>query len=258
MRGFGAHTVLAVCAPKRLHTSLQSENLTSRGWAKLDRRLLSPSGKTEVLMNQPDPNVRPNRRMHPLVATAVAAVIVASLAATAAVTGVFPKASNTSVQTAAVATQPAPEVNVPGATTSTQVPAAPPPTAPPPYAQTQPPPPPAAPAPCPTTCGTVEAISAVRHEGDGTGIGAVGGAVAGGVIGNQFGRGGGRTAMTLLGAVGGGLGGNAVEKHLRSTTSYSVRVRMENGRTRYFSYREAPPFQRGEHVHMEHGALAAG
>ena len=210
-------------------------------------------------MNQPEPNIRPNRRMHPLVATAVAAVIVASLAATAAVTGVFPKASNTTVQTAAVATQPAPDVNAPGAPTSTQVPAVQPQTAPPPYAQAQTQPPPqAAPASCPTTCGTVEAISAVRHEGHGTGIGAVGGAVAGGVIGNQFGRGGGRTAMTLLGAVGGGFGGNAVERHLRSTTSYSVRVRMENGRTRYFSYREAPPFRRGEHVHVEHGSLAAG
>ncbi|CAH2892668.1 MAG: Outer membrane lipoprotein [uncultured Paraburkholderia sp.] len=87
-----------------------------------------------------------------------------------------------------------------------------------------------------STCGTVVGISAVRQEGHGTGIGAV----AGGV-GNQFGSGNGRTAMTLLGALGGGLAGNSVEKHLRSTTSYSVRVRMENGKTRYCAAVPARP-----------------
>jgi outer membrane lipoprotein SlyB len=78
------------------------------------------------------------------------------------------------------------------------------------------------------------------------------------VVGNQFGSGGGRTAMTLLGALGGGLAGNSVEKHIRSTTSYSVRVRMEDGKTRYFTYHEAPPFQQGQHVRVENGTLVAG
>jgi outer membrane lipoprotein SlyB len=102
------------------------------------------------------------------------------------------------------------------------------------------------------------AISEVRQEGHGTGIGAVGGAVAGGVIGNQFGHGTGRTAMTLLGAVGGGFAGNSVEKHLRTTTAYSVRVRMENGKYRYFTFHEPPPFQQGERVRVENGTLVAG
>ena len=109
-----------------------------------------------------------------------------------------------------------------------------------------------------STCGTVVAISEVKQEGHGTGIGAVGGAVAGGVVGNQFGSGNGRTAMTLLGALGGGFAGNSVEKHLRSTTTYTVRVRMENGKTRYFTYHEAPPFQQGERVRVENGSLVAG
>jgi outer membrane lipoprotein SlyB len=108
-----------------------------------------------------------------------------------------------------------------------------------------------------SSCGTVESIAAIRHQGHGTGIGAVGGAVAGGLIGNQFGAGNGRTAMTVLGAVGGGFGGNALEKHLRSTTNYQVRVRMENGRTRYFNYRQPPPFQRGQPVRIEGGTLVA-
>ena len=239
-------------------------------------------------MNNTDPNFSPKRRMHPLVATAAAAVIVASLAATAAITGVFPKASSSvqsgQTQAAAIVTPPAPDGDATSA--SARAPDALPPAPPSaataataatgapqyaqPYAPTQAPPsappqqaqyaqqPPAERASCPTTCGVVEAVSAVRHEGHGTGIGAVGGAVAGGVIGNQFGSGGGRTAMTLLGALGGGVGGNAIEKHMRSTTSYSVRVRMENGRTRYFTYSEAPPFQRGERVHVENGRLVAG
>jgi outer membrane lipoprotein SlyB len=64
--------------------------------------------------------------------------------------------------------------------------------------------------------------------------------------------------MTVLGAVGGGFAGNSVEKHIRSTTSYSVHVRMESGKNRYFTYHEAPPFQQGERVHIENGSLVAG
>ncbi|SAL62514.1 17 kDa surface antigen [Caballeronia terrestris] len=223
------------------------------------------------------------RRLHPLVATAAGAVIVASLAATAAITGIFPKASsnlaqNGQTQSAAVSTQSAvgPTLAQQQAAQqqaaaqqaaaqqqaeqqraaqqaaaqqqqqlAQQTPAQPQPS----YAQK--------PAYC-STCGTVEAISAVRREGHGTGIGAVGGAVAGGVVGNQFGSGHGRTAMTLLGALGGGLAGNSVEKHIRSETDYSVRVHMENGKTRYFTYHEAPPFQQGQRVRVQNGALVAG
>ncbi|KIG04638.1 glycine zipper 2TM domain-containing protein [Caballeronia concitans] len=217
----------------------------------------------------------PQRRLHPLIATAAGAVIVASLAATAAITGLFPGASSTSAQnpqtqTAAVAQQQpvvSPAVPAPTQQFAQQAPqqTAPQPVqqaapqavqqapAQPSYAQ-QPPPKPAY---C-STCGTVEAISAVRREGHGTGIGAVGGAVAGGVVGNQFGRGSGRTAMTLLGALGGGLAGNSVEKHIRSETDYSVRVRMENGKTRYFTYKQQPPFAQGQHVRVRNGVLEAG
>jgi outer membrane lipoprotein SlyB len=234
-------------------------------------------------MDNPANDSKPTqqRRLHPLVATAAGAVIIASLVATAAITGLFPKASSDSAQTdqtqaAQVTTQPgvvdsaAPVVS---GSVQQQQPAqqqaqqpAPAPTpaqqqqyaqqqqaqAAPQYAQQ----PQSQPAYC-STCGTVVAISAVHQEGHGTGIGAVGGAVAGGVVGNQFGAGGGRTAMTLLGALGGGLAGNSVEKHIRSTTSYSVRVRMENGKTRYFTYHEAPPFQQGQRVRVENGTLVA-
>ena len=224
-------------------------------------------------MDNPDTKPTQQRRLHPLVATAAGAVIIASLAATAAVTGLFPKASSSGSQTdqtqaAQVSTQPGVVDSAAPANPAAQQQApqrAPAPTQQqqqyaqqqqaqpaPQYAQQQP----SQPAYC-STCGTVEGISAVRQEGHGTGIGAVGGAVAGGVVGNQFGSGNGRTAMTVLGALGGGLAGNSVEKHIRSTTSYSVRVRMESGKTRYFTYHESPPFQQGQRVRVENGTLVA-
>jgi len=218
-------------------------------------------------MNQPDPNLRPNRRLHPLIATAAGCVIVASLAATAAITGVFPKASgNATGQTAAVTPPPPPPATqlaqngagpAPVVAPQAAAPAAPPPQYGPSARQYAEAAPPAALTATCSTCGTVTGISAVRHQGRATGIGAVGGAVVGGVVGNQFGGGIGRLGMTALGALGGGVAGNAVEKHLRSTSSYSVRVHMENGRTRYFRYRAAPPFHDGEHVRIEHGTLVA-
>jgi outer membrane lipoprotein SlyB len=218
-------------------------------------------------------------------------VIIASLVATAAMTGMFPKASSTGEPTSQTqAAQVLPQSGQPAVVDSAapanpsaqqssgqiaqqaaqQQPVPQPQRAPAPspaqqqyaqqqqaqpapqYAQQQP----TQPAYC-ASCGTVVAISEARQEGHGTGIGAVGGAVAGGVVGNQFGSGNGRTAMTLLGALGGGLAGNSVEKHIRSTTSYSVRVRMENGKTRYFTYHEAPPFQQGQRVRVQNGALVA-
>lgn len=83
-----------------------------------------------------------------------------------------------------------------------------------------------------TVCGVVESVDAVQKKGEGTGLGAVAGGVLGGVVGHQMGGGKGRDAMTVLGAVGGGLAGNEVEKRQRATTSYRVKVRMEDGTTR--------------------------
>ena len=61
---------------------------------------------------------------------------------------------------------------------------------------------------------------------------AVGGAVAGGVLGNQVGRGGGRDIMTIVGAVAGGIAGNQIEKKVKTTKSWEITVRMEDGSTR--------------------------
>ncbi|KVC62573.1 hypothetical protein WI72_10195 [Burkholderia ubonensis] len=233
------------------------------------------------------------QRLHPLVATAASAVIIASLAATAAVTGLFPKATssdaqNGQTQAALIASQPAVDTaaaasaaraaqaqQIAAEQAAQQQQAQ--------VAQAQPQP---APRPAPThhrrhtstaprppeyaqqgggysqpsssycqTCGTVVAINQMRTPGQSSGIGAVGGAAAGGLLGNQFGRGNGRTAMTLLGALGGGLAGNQVEKQVRAETDYQVQVQMENGTTRTFTYHNPPPFGQGQRVRIENGTL---
>lgn len=91
---------------------------------------------------------------------------------------------------------------------------------------------PAAPVATCATCGVVESVLAVKHKGQGTGLGAVAGGVVGGVVGNQIGKGDGRKAMTVIGAVGGGFAGHEIEKHARAETVYSIRVRMNDGKLR--------------------------
>jgi outer membrane lipoprotein SlyB len=90
------------------------------------------------------------------------------------------------------------------------------------------------------TCGTVESVNAVTRKGEANGIGAVGGAVLGGVVGHQVGGGRGKDVATVLGAVGGGLLGHQVEKNVKKTTVYQVRVRMDDGSTRTIEQASAP------------------
>jgi outer membrane lipoprotein SlyB len=71
-------------------------------------------------------------------------------------------------------------------------------------------------------------------------VGAVGGAVLGGVIGHQMGGGRGKDAMTAIGVVGGGIAGHEVEKRARATTTYQVKVRMEDGSMRTVTQSTAP------------------
>ncbi|RQR62145.1 glycine zipper 2TM domain-containing protein [Burkholderia sp. Bp9126] len=244
-------------------------------------------------MDNPNQTTPQKQRLHPLIATAAGAVIVASLAATAAITGVFPKATgnneqNGQTQAALIASQPA--IDTAAAASAARAAQAQQMAAQQaaqqqqqqPVAQAQPQP---APRPAPThhrrhtstapqppqyaqqgggyaqqpsycqTCGTVVAINQTRTPGQSTGIGAVGGAAAGGLLGNQFGHGNGRTAMTVLGALGGGLAGNQVEKQVRAETDYQVQVQMENGTTRTFTYHNPPPFGQGQRVRIENGTL---
>lgn len=59
--------------------------------------------------------------------------------------------------------------------------------------------------------------------------GAAIGGVAGGVVGNQFGKGNGKTAMTVLGAVGGALAGSQVHKTETMSEVTDLTVRLQHG-----------------------------
>ena len=100
-------------------------------------------------------------------------------------------------------------------------------------------------------CGTVESAEPVRVKGEGTGLGAVAGGVLGGVVGHQIGGGNGKTAMTVLGALGGGLAGNEVERRTRGQTLYDVQVRMQDGS--YRSIRQSQALAVGSSVVVEGG-----
>jgi outer membrane lipoprotein SlyB len=90
------------------------------------------------------------------------------------------------------------------------------------------------------TCGVVEGVREVQQKGKGSGLGAVAGGVAGAAVGNQFGHGNGRAAMTILGAIGGGMAGNEIEKRVKTETVYEVRIRMDDGSVRTFTQKTAP------------------
>jgi outer membrane lipoprotein SlyB len=111
-----------------------------------------------------------------------------------------------------------------------------------------------APAVC-QNCGRVESVQTIQKQVKPSGVGIAAGAVLGGVLGNQVGSGNGRTLATVAGAVGGGYAGNEVEKRTRTTTSYDVRVRMEDGRIRHFPYTAQPGWHTGDRVRVVDGKL---
>jgi len=208
-------------------------------------------------------NVPSSRRIHPLIAAAAVAVVIASLTAVAAVTGVLPisKADRGEpVATAPATSQYNSQTPPPGSTTR-----------PPAYEQAanNAPPPPQqqaaqpverqAPAAKPShTAGRVIAVTPIKTEKDTSGLGALGGAVVGGLLGNQIGRGNGRILGTVAGAAAGGYAGNTVEKHVNKDTHYNVRVKMDDGTERTFTYEQEPGVQIGQRVHMERGVLVTG
>ena len=107
------------------------------------------------------------------------------------------------------------------------------------------------------SCGRVESVQAVRSAAKPSGVGIGVGAVIGGLLGNQVGGGNGRTLATVAGAVGGGYAGNEVEKRTHTTTSYQVRVRMDNGETRTFPQHGADGWRVGDRVRVVNGELTS-
>lgn len=106
-------------------------------------------------------------------------------------------------------------------------------------------------------CGVVESIRVVEQRGSGTGLGMVAGGLTGMLVGNQFGRGGGRTAMTVLGGAGGAYAGNEIEKNVKRSTSYEVRVRLDKGGVATAHMTSNPAFAVGDKVRVVNGAVVA-
>ena len=210
------------------------------------------------------------RAIHPLVAAAAIAVIVMCTVGVAAVMGWLPSPSANPHPDEPVAEAgpesanlaPAPQAAVPPAPTQQGAQAS---AAPRSQAQTQAPAPAQRPAPqaC-ATCGVVESVRQVQvpvKDNSDHLIGTIGGGVVGGVVGNQFGGGSGKTALTVLGAVGGALAGREVERNIRqqqTVTHYELTVRMNDGSTRQFRSAQPFAFASGDHVRVENNQLLRG
>jgi outer membrane lipoprotein SlyB len=106
-----------------------------------------------------------------------------------------------------------------------------------------------------SNCGNVESIREIKSRAEGSGVGAAGGAILGGLLGNQVGGGHGRQLATVAGAVGGAVVGNQVEGNMKATSSYEIRVRLDDGSSRTFHQQSAPGWRTGDRVRVVKGAL---
>jgi len=171
------------------------------------------------------------KKAHPLVLGAAASVMVVSLVGAAAIAGLLPNARSDKSDSAGQVTAAA---SAPHALPKLAA-----------YANE-----------C-ATCGTVSSIHTVALKGDATGLGAVAGGVTGAMVGNQIGRGNGNTAMTILGAAGGALAGNEIEKNVKKRYVYRITVRMDDGSVRTLSQSSPPAVGIGEKVRIVDGAVVA-
>jgi uncharacterized protein YcfJ len=144
---------------------------------------------------------------------------------------------------------PPPPVNV--AATPSAYPADPPQYLPVPVAG--PVAPVAQPQPAPSgQVGAIDSIEPIRERPKGSGAGAVLGGVLGAVVGNQFGHGLGRAAMTGVGAAGGAIAGNNVERNYKEgVVGYRVNVRLDNGHTRTFERTSVGSLHVGDRVRLD-------
>lgn len=200
--------------------------------------------------------------LHPLVAAAAIAVIVMCAVGVAAVMGWLPSPSANPHADTPVAEAGPEDANLAPAQAQAQ------PSAPQ-AQQARPASAPRASAPAPAkqacqSCGVVETIRQVQvpvKDNSDHLVGTIGGGVVGGVVGNQFGGGSGKTALTVLGAVGGALAGREVERNIRqqqTVTHYELTVRMSDGSARQFRSAQPFAFASGDHVRVENNQLLPG
>jgi len=104
-----------------------------------------------------------------------------------------------------------------------------------------------------TDCAVVQSVRAVQQQGEASGVGAVAGGVIGGVLGHQIGSGRGNTVATIAGAGAGAYAGHQIEKNQNTKTSWNVTLRMDDGRTRTFTYTAQPTVREGDRVRLVDG-----
>jgi outer membrane lipoprotein SlyB len=175
------------------------------------------------------------RRLHPLLTAAAVSLTVFSLLGIGAITGLIPTASSQLQEKGAEKGEAAKaeEGGKPAAKGAASAKAS-----------------------C-ANCGVVETVRMVQLEGNASGLGAVAGGVTGALVGNQFGRGGGNTAMTLIGAAGGAYAGNSIEKNMNRQTAYRITVRMDDGAYRTISQSHVPAVAAGDKVKVVNGNVSA-
>ncbi len=166
--------------------------------------------------------------IHPLMAGAAVAVIVASGVGVAAMTGNLPgtKADDTATSGS---TAPAPQAQ-PAAAPKQRIASASKPKC--------------------LDCGVVSAINVVEVKGEGSGLGAVAGGVAGAVIGDQVGEGKNRKLLTVAGAAGGAIAGHEIEKYAKTHKRFDMSVRLDDGTTKTVSSETEPVIKVGQRVRM--------
>ena len=107
--------------------------------------------------------------------------------------------------------------------------------------------------------GYVEDVGyAEGRGGNTTGGGAIVGGIIGGVLGHQVGNGRGNTAATVVGAAGGAVIGNEVEKNQNAGERVLVRVRLDNGTQVTYSQDGPRDFRNGDRVRIEDGRVFRG
>jgi outer membrane lipoprotein SlyB len=199
-------------------------------------------------MNMPLANAS-KTRTHPMTIIASASLVLVCLTGTAALLGWIPSsvgatAAPDTLALAAPAPQPANAVQHHRAAAEPVV-----------YRQARAAPARHAPALVCQNCGVVASVREITLRGDGSGLGAAGGAVVGGLLGNQVGGGHGKQAMTVVGAIGGALAGNQIEKQVKATRSYETTVRMDNGSSRTTAQATQPEWHDGDQVKIVDGVV---
>lgn len=104
--------------------------------------------------------------------------------------------------------------------------------------------------------GVVDRIEVIQ-KGDSSNVaGTVIGGVVGGLLGHQVGSGRGQTAATIVGAAGGAIAGQEVQRRTRGANeTFRVSVRMDNGLYQTITQDDITDLRSGDKVRVQDGRI---